>query len=280
MVTAEGAPAAQAEALCRAIDGGAGVVQLRNKTAGKGTLLAAARRVADYARLMGAVFVVNDDVDLAVAARADGVHLGQDDLPIEVARALWPGGAVGLSTHDLEQAWKRAAEAGADYIGVGPVYATPTKPGRAPVGHHTAQRVVARLGHPPLVRDRGIDGDHGRRSARRWCHTRRCGPGRRGRGRPGGSRSRAEAQAGCARGGGGRVSASLQPEAAPTVAVNGKPVALGDVRNLGDLLARLEIRPQRVVVELNGQIYRRGEGLEQPVGADDVVEIVHFVGGG
>jgi sulfur carrier protein len=52
------------------------------------------------------------------------------------------------------------------------------------------------------------------------------------------------------------------------------------VHNLGELLARLDIRPQRVVVELNGDIYRRGEGLDTPVKAGDVVEIVHFVGGG
>jgi len=62
--------------------------------------------------------------------------------------------------------------------------------------------------------------------------------------------------------------------------VNGKPRALGAVATLGDLLADLDIRPQRVVVELNGNIYRRGEGLDQPVRAGDVIEIVHFVGGG
>jgi sulfur carrier protein len=64
------------------------------------------------------------------------------------------------------------------------------------------------------------------------------------------------------------------------VAVNGKPVPVDGLNNLGELLARLDIRPQRVVVELNGDIYRRGEGLDTPVKAGDVVEIVHFVGGG
>ena len=67
---------------------------------------------------------------------------------------------------------------------------------------------------------------------------------------------------------------------AATVTVNGKPRALGAVATLGDLLRELDIRPQRVVVELNGEIYRRGEGLDQPVRAGAVVEIVHFVGGG
>ena len=67
---------------------------------------------------------------------------------------------------------------------------------------------------------------------------------------------------------------------AGTVTVNGDAVPVGDVATLGALLERLAILPQRVVVELNGIIYRRGEGLEQAVGPGDVVEIVHFVGGG
>ena len=65
-----------------------------------------------------------------------------------------------------------------------------------------------------------------------------------------------------------------------TMTVNGDILPVGGVATLGGLLDRLEIRPRRVVVELNGIIYRRGEGLDQAVGAGDVVEIVHFVGGG
>ena len=65
-----------------------------------------------------------------------------------------------------------------------------------------------------------------------------------------------------------------------TVTVNGDALLVGDVATLGALLDRLAVLPQRVVVELNGVIYRRGEGLEQAVGPGDVVEIVHFVGGG
>ncbi|HXA42371.1 MAG TPA: sulfur carrier protein ThiS [Candidatus Solibacter sp.] len=68
--------------------------------------------------------------------------------------------------------------------------------------------------------------------------------------------------------------------ATATMTVNGDPMTLGELRTVGELLGRLKIVPERVVVELNGVIYRRGEGLDQPLGAGDVVEIVQFVGGG
>jgi thiamine biosynthesis protein ThiS len=67
---------------------------------------------------------------------------------------------------------------------------------------------------------------------------------------------------------------------ATTLTVNGKPYSADGIASLGDLLAKLDIRPQRVVVELNGEIHRRGEGLDTPMKPGDVVEIVHFVGGG
>src|SRR2546430_4521589 len=122
-------PAALAAAL---LAGGARLVQLRWKGASARELLAAARAIRPLARAAGALFLVNDRPDVARAAEADGVHLGQDDLPVPAARrVLGPGRLVGVSTHDLDQA--RAAEAAdADYIGVGPVYATATKPGALP----------------------------------------------------------------------------------------------------------------------------------------------------
>ena len=134
VISGDGEPGAQADSLCAAVDGGADVVQLRNKIADKGRLLEAARRVAAHARAHGALFIVNDHVDLAIAASADGVHLGQEDLPPAAARAIWPGShLVGRSTHSLEQALAAVRE-GVDYIGVGPVFATPTKAGRPAVG--------------------------------------------------------------------------------------------------------------------------------------------------
>jgi thiamine-phosphate pyrophosphorylase len=88
------------------------------------------RRCAEH----GALFLVNDRIDLALAVDADGVHLGQGDLPVAVARRLLgPERLIGRSTHALAQLRQAVAE-GCDYVGVGPVHATPTKPGREPVG--------------------------------------------------------------------------------------------------------------------------------------------------
>ena len=118
--------------LAAALRGGVGVVQLREKDAGDEAVLAAAatfRRLCDE---HGALFVLNDRPDLAVQTGADGVHVGQEDMPVAAARTLaGPELLVGLSTH--APAELDAAE-GADYIGVGPVWATPTKEGRPAAG--------------------------------------------------------------------------------------------------------------------------------------------------
>ena len=115
-------------ALARALlAGGARCLQLRWKTATSRELLAAAVAIRPLATAARACFLVNDRPDIARAAEADGVHLGQDDLPPAAARrVLGPGRVLGLSTHSLEQA-RLAAAAGADYIAVGPVYATTSK---------------------------------------------------------------------------------------------------------------------------------------------------------
>jgi thiamine-phosphate diphosphorylase len=109
------------------LEGGARLLQLRLKDASARDLLDVARAVRPHARRAGALLVVNDRADVARAAGADGVHLGQDDLPVAAARAILPPGAlVGLSTHDVEQA-RAAAATGADYLGVGPIFATASK---------------------------------------------------------------------------------------------------------------------------------------------------------
>lgn len=147
-------PVALAEAL---LAGGARCLQLRWKPAAPRDVLDAARAIRSVAHAAGAVFLVNDRPDLAVLAGADGVHLGQDDLPITAARrVLGPGRIVGLSTHDPEQA-RRAAEAGADYVAVGPVYTTTSKVGAlAPRGLDLVR--AARAVVPcPLVAIGGID---------------------------------------------------------------------------------------------------------------------------
>lgn len=153
VISSDDRPERQAQVLCRAIDGGADVVQLRAKesnqwSAGKAALLRAALEVSAYARQCERLFIVNDHLDLAMAASADGVHLGQDDLPVVAARRVWgPGHLVGRSTHSLEQALAAVAE-GADYLGVGPVFATPTKPGRPATGVELVAAVAGRVEVP------------------------------------------------------------------------------------------------------------------------------------
>jgi thiamine-phosphate pyrophosphorylase len=104
------------------LDAGVKLMQLRMKNAPGRDLLAAARAIADLSRARGATFIMNDRVDIAMLSGADGVHLGQEDLPLDAARKLVGSRMnIGISTHTIEQA--RAAEAGrADYIGFGPIY--------------------------------------------------------------------------------------------------------------------------------------------------------------
>ena len=105
------------------LEAGARIMQLRLKDAPGRDFLAAARAIAEMCRKHGAILIVNDRVDIAILAGAHGVHLGQEDLPLEAARRIaGPDRIIGISTHNLEDA--RAAEnGGADYIGFGPMYA-------------------------------------------------------------------------------------------------------------------------------------------------------------
>ena len=117
-----------------ALRGGVDLVQLRCKDAGDEEILAAASRFARACRSYDALFILNDRPDLVAQAGADGVHVGQDDVPVPRARELvGHERLVGLSTHSPAQI-EAANRASVDYIGVGPVYETPTKPGRPAVG--------------------------------------------------------------------------------------------------------------------------------------------------
>jgi thiamine-phosphate pyrophosphorylase len=128
--------------LTAALNGGVDMVELREKEL---ELRTVERSAATFRRLCdtySALFIVNDDPDLAVSVRADGLHLGQDDMPVAEARArLGPAAVIGLSTHSEEQI---AAADGADYISVGPIWETPTKAGRPAVGlgliRHAAEK--------------------------------------------------------------------------------------------------------------------------------------------
>jgi thiamine-phosphate pyrophosphorylase len=129
--------------LTGALAGGVDVVQLRMKGAGDERILDVAERVRHATAAHGALFILNDRPELAAQLDADGVHVGQDDVPVARARELVGAGRiVGLSTHTPSQI-DAAAAAGADYIGVGPVHATPTKPGRPAVGLGLVRYAVA-----------------------------------------------------------------------------------------------------------------------------------------
>jgi len=111
-----------------AVAGGADAIQLREKGQETGELVELARRVGRVVREGGALFIVNDRVDVALAADADGVHLGQDDMRVDDARRLLgPDRIVGASAGN-EREWVAVAGRGADYVGVGPVYPTASKP--------------------------------------------------------------------------------------------------------------------------------------------------------
>jgi thiamine-phosphate pyrophosphorylase len=127
-----------------ALGGGADIVQLREKSLPRREAELAALTFRRLCDTHSALFVVNDDPDLARACNADGVHLGQDDMPVEEAREiLGPDAIIGLSTHSKEQI-AAAGERPIDYISVGPVWETPTKEGRPGVGlelvSHAAER--------------------------------------------------------------------------------------------------------------------------------------------
>jgi thiamine-phosphate pyrophosphorylase len=128
--------------------GGADIVQLRHKTLARGELLDLARTLRDLSNEAGALFIVNDHVDIALIARADGVHLGPDDLSIGAARRLAPEGfLIGASASNPDAA-KSAVSAGADYIGSGPAFATPVKKAKGVIGPAGVGAVAAAVDVP------------------------------------------------------------------------------------------------------------------------------------
>ncbi len=134
-----------------AIDGGADCIQLREKDAPDRDVLSLARRLRELTAAADVMMIVNDRPDIAVAVGADGVHLGQDDLPVAAARrVLGDRPIVGRSTHTLDQA--RAADAeGADYVAVGPMFPTDTKDAGPIAGVETFRQVAAEVTRPLVV---------------------------------------------------------------------------------------------------------------------------------
>ena len=128
------------------IAGGAGIIQLRAKEREKSEILTWAKEILPLCREAGVPFIINDFIDIAKEVDADGVHLGQDDGPLANAREQLPEGKiVGRSTHSPEQASAALAE-GADYIGFGPLFPTPTKKGRPGIGLENIPSVMIEVG--------------------------------------------------------------------------------------------------------------------------------------
>ena len=155
-------PVAQARAACA---GGAAVVQLRAKHATDRQVLVWGREIRALASGAGALFFLNDRFDLALLADADGVHLGQEDLPpVRLPAAVRERLLIGRSTHTLEQAVRAAGEP-VDYVAFGPLYGTASKAsGYAARGLECLAEVVARVAPRPVVAIGGIDPDGARRA--------------------------------------------------------------------------------------------------------------------
>lgn len=141
----------------RALRGGVDIIQLRSKCLSDLELFEIGKEIRRVTRKLKKIFIVNDRVDLMLALDADGVHLGQDDLPIGIARKIIgkQSKIIGRSTHSFSQA-RQAEKEGADYIGYGPIFGTPTKPDYQPVGLESIRKVVESV-HVPVVCIGGIN---------------------------------------------------------------------------------------------------------------------------
>jgi len=147
-ITPDAEPDAVVRLVGAVLRGGADVVQLRHKTLARGALLDLAGRLATMVHDAGRLFIVNDHLDIALIAGADGVHLGADDLPLEAARRVaGEGFLIGASANTPELA-REAVAAGADYLGAGPAFATAIKPEKSVIGPKGVAAVTAAVSVP------------------------------------------------------------------------------------------------------------------------------------
>lgn len=148
------------DSVADAIDGGARLVQYRDKMETRRTMFETAKKLRNLTAEQGVTLIINDEIDLALAVQADGVHLGQEDLPINIARRILGEKAIiGISTHHLAQATQAQSE-GADYIAFGPIFKTGTKDSQnAPVGIEAIARAVREI-EVPLYAIGGIKISH------------------------------------------------------------------------------------------------------------------------
>ena len=140
------------EVVCKAVAGGVTMVQLREKDAATGEFVELARRLMDVLKPLGVPLIINDRVDVALAVDADGVHIGQSDMSYEDARRLLgPDKIIGLSVENFEDL-EAANALDVDYIGISPVYGTPTKTDTAePFGLEGLRKAVQMSVHPTVA---------------------------------------------------------------------------------------------------------------------------------
>lgn len=140
------------EVVSEAVAGGVSMVQLREKDTSTGEFIRLACKLSDLLRPLGIPLIINDRVDVALAADADGVHVGQSDMPYEIARKLLgPDKIIGLSVENMNDLL-RANELDVDYIGISPVYGTPTKTDTAePFGLEGLRKAVELSVHPTVA---------------------------------------------------------------------------------------------------------------------------------
>jgi len=152
-----------AEQVIRLSEGGATLIQVREKNAPASEFFIEAQKAVVIARQRGVRLVINDRVDIALALRADGVHLGQDDLPPEAARdLLGPEAVIGFSTHSVEQA-SQAVRFRIDYLAIGPIFPTTSKTNsEPPVGLEKLREVRRAVGNLPIVGIGGITYENAR----------------------------------------------------------------------------------------------------------------------
>lgn len=256
------------EVMEETLKGGAGMLQLRNKTGSRQEVLQEAKELRELTRAYHVPFIINDYPDIALEVDADGVHLGQDDLAIEEARKLLGDGKIiGISTHSLEQGLA-AERAGADYIGIGPVFPTNTKPGRAAV---TTSYVAEAARHIriPFVAIGGIAlgnvSEVLSAGARKICAVSAIV----GSENPAGTCRSFLAAIRSAEAGGHAISIQLNGKETTTTA-----------GNLEELVEQLGQSNKRLVAELNGVIIQRPGWSKAALTSGSRVELIQFVGGG
>ncbi len=143
-----------ADFVVSALKGGVDVLQIRDKTADAKTIIQYSREIRKITKDFGVPFIINDRPDIAIEVEADGVHLGQEDIPVSLARKIFPEAIIGLSTHG-DKELKASLSEDVDYISAGPIVPTPTKPGRPGVGQTYADK-ASKLSPKPVFVTGGI----------------------------------------------------------------------------------------------------------------------------